>query len=242
MIHIFYRHSQINSLRKGRPEWFSYINCFKNFETTISDRNDINITLVYDGDAPETDDVIIESNSSPLNFNLLVTPHNSSLLSYRDLLSHIKNKKDIKDDDLIYFIENDYLHKKGWVDVVFNLYNTYDMSTSYVSLYDHNDKYAHPMYDNLVSKIFTTTKCHWRTTPSTCGSFIITKKLFDLDYDVWSTTVGDHNTFLQLQQTRNRFVFTPLPGLSTHCMEGLLSPTIDWKNINKYDISNNTNI
>ena len=233
MIHIFYRHAQQNSIGRGRPEWFNYNNCFKNLEKSIINYNFINTTIAYDGDKPEEDSVIKLSKESPIDFKILTTSYNSSLLSYRDLLAHIKNRNDIKDDDLIYFLENDYLHKKDWVDIVVDLYSTYDMSTSYISLYDHNDKYIHPMYNDLVSKVFTTTKCHWRTVPSTCGSFIITKKLFDLDYDIWSTTVGDHNTFLQLQQTRNRFVFTPLPGLSTHCMEGVLSPTINWKNINK---------
>tara|TARA_R110000851_G_scaffold255264_1_gene407855 strand:- start:50 stop:745 length:696 start_codon:yes stop_codon:yes gene_type:complete len=231
MIHIFYRHSQNASPGRGRPEWFNYVDCFENLEKTISSRTDVDVTLVYDGDTPNTDDVVKKLNSSSLDFNLLITHHNSSLLSYRDLLSHIKNKKDIKDGDLIYFLENDYLHKEGWVDVVNNLYHTYDMSTAYVSLYDHNDKYTHPMYNDLVSKIFTTSKCHWRTVPSTCGSFIISKKLFDLDYDIWSTAVGDHNTFLHLNNTRNRFVFTPIPGLSTHCMEGLMSPTVNWSKI-----------
>jgi hypothetical protein len=46
---------------------------------------------------------------------------------------------------------------------------------------------------------------------------------------------GDHHKFIFLNQTKNRFVYTPIPGLSTHCMEGLLSPCIDWEKINKTD-------
>ena len=42
---------------------------------------------------------------------------------------------------------------------------------------------------------------------------------------------GDHNKWLWLNENRERFVFTPLPGLSTHCMDGLLSPTINWEEI-----------
>ena len=99
----------------------------------------------------------------------------------------------------------------------------------YVSLYDHNDKYFLPMYENLVSKLFVTENHHWRTTPSTCGSFIITRELLELDYDIHTLVIGDHNKFLQLAEERNRMVITPIPGLSTHCMEGLMSPTINWK-------------
>jgi hypothetical protein len=32
-------------------------------------------------------------------------------------------------------------------------------------------------------------------------------------------------------QERNKIVITPIPGLSTHCMEGLMSPTIEWSKI-----------
>jgi hypothetical protein len=88
------------------------------------------------------------------------------------------------------------------------------------------------MYSSLRSKILTTKTHHWRTTPSTCGSFLSNRKIFDEDYDVWSTAVGDHGTFLDLTEKRKRFVLTPIPGLSTHCIEGLSSPTINWEQIN----------
>ena len=59
-------------------------------------------------------------------------------------------------------------------------------------------------------------------------SFEEVLQLFDLDYDIHTSIVGDHNKFLQLAEERNRMVITPIPGLSTHCMEGLMSPTIKW--------------
>tara|TARA_R110002167_G_C12519809_1_gene638075 strand:+ start:31 stop:711 length:681 start_codon:yes stop_codon:yes gene_type:complete len=224
-IHLYYRHSS-HSIVKNRPEWFSFKSCWDNLLETIKDKENIKLTLALDGNIE--DDFTKDYKDK---FQLFPTNHGSSLLSYRDLLLNIKNNTTIRPNDLIYFLENDYLHVNGWDESLLELYNTYDVSESYISLYDHNDKYTHPMYDELVTKLVTTSKCHWRTTPSTCGSFIITKKLFDLDYDIWSTAVGDHNTFLHLNQTRSRFVFTPIPGLSTHCMENLLSPTIDWSTV-----------
>ena len=59
----------------------------------------------------------------------------------------------------------------------------------------------------------------------------INKQLFNEDYDIHTTMVGDHNKFLYLNQERNKIVITPIPGLSTHCMEGLMSPTIEWSKI-----------
>ncbi len=225
-IHLYYRHSS-HSIIKNRPKWFSFKSCWDNLLETVEGKKNIKLTLALDGNI-END----FTKDYKDKFELFSTNHGSSLLSYRDLLLNIKNNTTIQPNDLIYFLENDYLHVKGWDESILELYNTYDVSECYISLYDHNDKYIHPMYESLVSKIFTTQKCHWRTTPSTCGSFIVTKKLFDLDYDIWSTTVGDHNTFLNLYETRSRQVLTPIPGLSTHCMDGLLSPCIDWEKIN----------
>jgi hypothetical protein len=91
------------------------------------------------------------------------------------------------------------------------------------------------MYDDLISKIYVTETRHWRTTPSTCGSYIVPKKVILEDYDDQTgvtTPIGDHHKWLFLNETKNRFVLSPIPGLSTHCMEGLLSPIIDWKQIN----------
>jgi hypothetical protein len=221
-IHIYYRHASSNTVLQSRPNWFSYESCFQNLLNTISEYDNVYLTLALDGDI--TYDF---TKNYQQHFSLFQTNYQSSLYSYRALLEFIKTQN-IESGDLIYFLENDYLHLPGWVDKIIELFTTYN-GLDYVSLYDHNDKYFLPMYDSLVSKIFTTNTHHWRTTPSTCGSFIITKQLFDDDYDIWSTAVGDHETFLYLNRERRRFVYTPVPGLSTHCMGGLLSPTINWE-------------
>jgi hypothetical protein len=224
-IHIYYRHASENRTNPYRPKWFSYENCFRNLLETIKGYDFIDLTLALDGDI----NLDFTKNYQD-KFTLFSTNYKSSLLSYRDLLKYIKEQH-MEPNDLIYFLENDYLHVGSWVDKIIELYSTFS-NLDYVSLYDHNDKYFLPMYDELVSKIITTETHHWRTTPSTCGSFIINRKIFEEDYDIWSINVGDHNTFIYLNENRNRFVFTPIPGLSTHCMEGLMSPTIDWEQIN----------
>ena len=224
-IHIYYRHAVTNSPGRWRPLWFSYENCFKNLLKTIKGYDNIDLTLALDGDINQD-----FTKNYQDKFTLFSTNYKSSLFSYRALLEHIKEQS-MESDELIYFLENDYLHTDNWVDKIINLFSTYS-GLDYISLYDHNDKYFLPMYNNLVSKIITTKTHHWRTTPSTCGSFIINRKIFEEDYDVQSTHVGDHNTFLWLNENRQRFVFTPIPGLSTHCMEDLMSPTIDWEKIN----------
>ena len=57
------------------------------------------------------------------------------------------------------------------------------------------------------------------------------RKTWNKDIDIWKAATGDHETFIKLNQERKRCVFTPLPGLNTHCMSGLESPIIDWRKI-----------
>ncbi len=175
-IYIYYRHADSKTVLSERPEWFDYEKCFKNLLTTIHGYDNVTLTIVMDG--PYEDNFIKYYHSQ---YEFFTTNYRNSLLSYRALLEHIK-KQQHQPSDLIYFLENDYVHVPGWVDKIVDLYKTYS-NLDYVSLYDHNDKYFLDMYDNLVSKIFTSNTHHWRTTPSTCGSFIVTRKLFDADYE-----------------------------------------------------------
>jgi hypothetical protein len=224
-IHIFYRHYNIEkSDYKNRPVWFDFEKCFINLLSTIKGKN-IDLHLVMDG---EEDNNFIKNYKN--SYILHEIKAGSDQLSFWETWK-ITKQTDIKENDLIYFLENDYLHVDNWVNKILELYSTYQ-GLDYVSLYDHNDKYISPSYDNLISKIFLTSTHHWRTTPSTCGSFIINKKIFEEDYYEHTNIVGDHHKFLYLNKEKNRFIYTPIPGLSTHCMDGLLSPTINWKKIN----------
>ena len=224
-IHIFYRHYNISGNdAKNRPIWFDFEKCFANLLRTIKEKN-VSLHVVMDG--------VVDTNFIKKYQNECVL---HTIAAGSDAASfwktwEIAKQTQIDNTDLIYFLENDYLHVDGWVDKIVDLFSTFN-NLNYVSLYDHNDKYFLPMYDNLVSKIVTTKTSHWRTTPSTCGSFIVTKKIFDEDYAEHTSILGDHNKFLHLAQTKKRFILTPIPGLSTHCTAGLLSPIIDWQQIN----------
>lgn len=223
-LHIFYRHYNIkNTDNRNRPSWFNYEKCYDNLLSTINSNENVKINIVYDG---KEDNWIKDKYYN--KFYEIEAKEDQKSFWEAVKLAHLDNL--IEKNDLIYFLENDYMHIEGWVDKVLELFQTY-RGLDYVSLYDHNDKYFLPMYDNLTSKIFTTLSHHWRTTPSTCGSFITTKQRLDEDLDVLSTMRGDHNKWLWLNENRSRFVFTPLPGLSTHCMNNLLSPTIKWETI-----------
>lgn len=224
-VHIYYRHYNVKGTdNRNRPHWFSYEKCYNNLRSSLDwGSDDYKINIVYDGDQHNW----IKNTRYDKLYEINVK---EDMLSFFKTCEIIKADSAVEEGDLIYFLENDYMHVDGWLNKVIELFSTYQ-GLDYVSLYDHNDKYFLPAYDDLTSKVFTSPSHHWRTTPSTCGSFIVTKERFMDDFDILSTMRGDHNKWLWLNQNRSRSVLTPLPGLSTHCMTGLLSPAINWEKV-----------
>lgn len=221
MIHILYRHTQhASGLGKNRPEWFSYKNSLDNILNTIKGRDDVTFHLMYDGDWKGTHngiDKVVEFKGG------------SDKASFYYTWDYAKTLE-LDDKDLVYFCENDYLHTEGWVDILLDLYATYEIP-GYVTLYDHRDKYTSPSYSDLQSQIYVTSTTHWRTVPSTCGSFVVNKEILLADHDVHTSFYSDHDKFIQLGKTRNRIILSPIPSLSTHCEEEWLAPIINWKNV-----------
>ena len=235
-LHIFYRHyniegNDVQTLRgTSRPEWFDFEKCFTNLLRTIRNKNAI-LHVVFDetrGDVSEN--FIFKYKNYFELFRDKFGDDTSSFFGTWKIAKEINTE----DDDLYYFLENDYLHVENWVDEIYDLYNSHS-DLDYVSLYDHKDKYFCPQYDDLKSKILVTSNRHWRTAPSTCGSFVVNKKIFLEDFDIQSTTPGDHGKFIHLRNTRNRKVITPVPSLSTHCVSPYMAPVINWEEINNYN-------
>lgn len=225
-IHLFYRHYNIEGNdNKGRPQWFDFEKCFKNLLSSIKNKPVI-LYVIMDGNV---DNNFINKYKTKFTLHTIKAGNDTlSALKTYNIISTLKN--DIGENDLIALTENDYLHDINWVEKTIELFSTYS-NLNYVSLYDHNDKYFLPLYDDLTSKIITTPTHHWRTTPSTCGTYIVPKKIMFEDLNDHINVVGDHNKWLHLNDIKSRFVLTPIPGLSTHCMDGLLSPTIKWETI-----------
>lgn len=220
MIYILYRHTYNSGIGKNRPKWFSYEKCLNNLLETIKYNSNVSFHMIFDGKytdpLPQRVDKLIEFIGG------------SDQVSFNYTWNYAKNLN-IADNDLVYFLENDYMHTPDWYDKIIDLFNTYNIN-GYVSLYDHLDKYT-SMYSDLMSQIYMTKTSHWRTVPSTCGSFIINKKILDEDYDVHVNYYGDHHKFIWLGEKKSRLIITPIPSLSTHCEVEWLAPIIDWGKI-----------
>ncbi|MFP5394138.1 MAG: hypothetical protein ACLGI6_21785, partial [Gammaproteobacteria bacterium] len=239
-LHIFYRHVHIKADKtsrdpnKARPEWFSHELCFRNLLQTIAADplgERVRLTVVYDGSLEDfTADFIARYYAAaPERINVQFIKGGSDLNSFLITL-HVARTADIAPTDIVYFLENDYLHQPGWISKVFELYasgHAFDV----LGLYDHADKYFLEMYRGLSAQVVHSASHHWRTAPSTCASFMLERQKLERDYAVLSSGQTDYYFFTRLIAEGGRVLLTPLPGLSTHSMNGYLSPTVDWASL-----------
>jgi hypothetical protein len=144
------------------------------------------------------------------------------------------------DDDIVYFIENDYLHKHESAKI---LKEGFELGASFVSLYDHPDKYLDPSKGGNPycegggedTRVYLTDSCHWKITNSTTMTFaakVSTLKRVEpiLRKHTSGTHPNDFQMFLELRQ-QGELLITPIPGYATHGETAWLSPLTDWSQI-----------
>jgi hypothetical protein len=229
---IIYRISDAG-YNKVKPEYINNENCLKNFCNVFFDHiHDINILA---DNCSEPTIQMIKKYIDPVNIEKVSVGHGAGTFN----LALTKALKE-NDDEIIYFVENDYLHIPLSPIILKEGFNT---GASYVALYDHPDKYidgANPLVEDggEVTRLMLSKSCHWKLTNSTTMTFAAKVKTLKEDESVLrSFTQGsypkDFDMFLALRD-KGRGLVTPVPGYSTHGETAWLSPLIDWsKVINK---------
>ena len=226
-IKVFLRHwnGAINRKQNIRPEWFSYEKCYRSIKNA-----NVDLIILLDG-TKENHHFQFDKEDNIIEY---IGGSDASSLLY--CLKTIESFS-LQDEDIIYIVEDDYLHKPDWENIMVEAFETFDVD--YVSLYDHPDKYFLPMYNDLQSKILHTKSIHWRTTPSCCNTYAAKWKTFKKH---WNTHIKyclpeythdgyDHTKFLDLWKQGSNLI-SCLPGYSTHCDEKhFLSPLTDWSKI-----------
>ncbi len=228
-IHLFVRHCHVSdvSQHKGRIAGFSRQKCHENLLETI-DRQRIEITFLLDTFHSIKEPHFITEQTE---FPVVEIKEGSEAGSFLRLLDYVVSLN-LDEDTIVYFLEDDYLHKKGWIDILLEGF-TVDHA-SYVTLFDHRDKYHLPLYHDLQSKIFYTNSCHWRTTPSTTNTYAMRYKTLQEHLEIHKKfsqsrrITADHEKFLELGK-RGAQLISPLPGWSTHIDAGNTSPCVEWE-------------
>ena len=230
-IEVFLRHCYYSKLQelpdRIRPQWFNKIKVFENFKNTLNPEL-INYTIVYDEFYGSIDKTFLANEK-----NVEVIKCGSETDSFLSTLEIIQSRN-FDDDTIIYFLEDDYLHRPGWCDI---LLEGFSINPHYVTLYDFDFFLA----KGYLSEIFTTPSSHWRAVPATTNTFACKYKTLieDLEIHKKYSIQGvkekegfyfskDYDKFWELQQ-QHRYVISSMPGWSTHCDTNHLSPVINWE-------------
>jgi hypothetical protein len=225
-IKVYARHSYYSSNStlndRIRPEWFDKSKIWENF-IKVTDFNICDIKVIYDTYYGDNSNEFFNNDIEIVKIN-----SGTEANSFLELLKIIESDN-LSDDTIIYIMEDDYLHRENWYNILVEGIEISD----YVTLYDHLDKYLY--YDNLLSNIYLTKSSHWRTTPSTCNTYACKMKTLKDDMHIHrkfsiennNGISQDHQKFLNLNKIGKKLI-SCIPGYSTHC-DLMQSPTINWK-------------
>ena len=140
-------------------------------------------------------------------------------------------------EDLIFFIEDDYLHFETMLE---EMIATYERVSSQVGkdIFMCPADYPFLYMNNEKTNILIGNKRHWRTVSKTLCTFLTSKKLLNLYWENFTKNCEDrHDPFEKYinEIYKNEFCISPLKSLSVHLTNVNssygLSPFIDYKNL-----------
>jgi hypothetical protein len=227
---IIYRISD-SGYNKIKHSYINNENCLKNFVHVFGNRD---LEVIADNCSKETLQMITKY-VHPNRIQNVSVGHGAGTFNLA-----LNYALTLSDDEIIYFLENDYLHREGSLEA---LKEGLNLGSSFVSLYDHPDKYIDPSHGGNPyceggaedTRVYLTKSCHWKITNSTTMTFaakVSTLKRVEsiLRKYTQGTYPEDFKMFLELREL-GEILITPIPGFSTHGETAWLSPTINWENI-----------
>jgi len=228
---IYYRISD-NGYNKVKPNYINNHNCLQNF-VNIFDKHKNNIFIIADNISNVTY-AMINKYILTDNIQMVSVGHGAGTfnLALDRALLH-------EDDDIVYFIENDYLHKPKSDLIIAEGLN---LGASFVTLYDHPDKYLDPICGGNPyckggaenTRLYLTESCHWKITNSTTMTFatkVITLKQTESIIRKYTNGTHPHDFQMFLELSNKHTLISSVPGYSTHGETQWLSPLTDWSNL-----------
>ena len=204
--------------------------------------------------------IIVDDNSTIGNLNIIkklidgndMEIINLDILKYQNIISKQKNKETFANlasllqsfeigknagKDLIYFIEDDYLHFETMLE---EMVSSYERIASQINkdIFMCPSDYPYLYMDNTKTNILIGNKRHWRTIDKTLCTFLTTKNLLDKYWDnFYKNCLERHDPFEKYLNEiyLKEICISPLKSLSLHLTNinssyGL-SPFIDYKKL-----------
>ena len=229
---IIYRISDAG-YNKVKPDYINNETCLKNFCNVFFDHIH-DILIIADNCSTATIDMI----------NKYIDPINIIKVSVGNGAGTFNLALDIAltyaDDEIVYFVENDYLHRPDAYKII---KEGFDLGASFVSLYDHPDKYLDPSLGGNPycgggaedTRVYLTDSCHWKITNSTTMTFASkVSTLKRIESTLRKHTNGsypdDFKMFLELRE-QNELLISSIPGYATHGETRWLTPLTNWQQI-----------
>jgi len=227
---IIYRISD-TGYNKVKPDYINNQDCFINAYTTFATED---WHIIADNISETTKEILNWHVPEP-NIEHVSVGHGAGTFNLA-----LNKALTYEDDEIVYFLENDYLHKPKSKEI---LEEGFNLGASFVSLYDHPDKYLEPSQGGNPycdggaedTRVYLTDNCHWKITNSTTMTFaakVSTLKRVEsiLRKHTSGTHPNDFQMFLELRQN-NELLTTSIPGYSTHGETAWLTPLTDWSKI-----------
>ena len=227
---IIYRISD-TGYNKVKPDYISNENCLANAVNVFKEDD---WTIIADNISEDTDSMIQKYITKD---NIIYASKGNGAATFNIALD-IALK--YNDNEIVYFIENDYLHKPNSKKI---LEEGFNLNPAFVTLYDHPDKFLDPARGGNPyckggaedTRVYLTSSIHWKITNSTTMTFaskVSTLRETEsiLRKHTSESYPKDFDMFLELRKN-NRILISSIPGYSTHGETAWLTPLTEWNKI-----------
>lgn len=229
---IIYRISD-SGYNKIKPPYINNENCLRN-ALSVFPHSVFNWLIIADNISPQTEEMIRKY--YPGEIKHVSVGHGAGTFNIA-LTEAIQSG-----EDYIYFLENDYIHKQGSPDIIYEGLERF--GADYITLYDHPDKYipaskgGNPFIDedgSEITKLYLGDKCHYKLCFSTTMTFGAKRStLIKHEHILRKWTQGsypeDFKMFTEITKELGGSMLCPIPGYCTHGETHWLTPFTDWEN------------
>ncbi len=161
-VHILYRTSDAG-YNKVKPDYVNNANCLKN-AIKMFPTNKFNWHIIADNTSESTNKDILNI-SQNTSIDHVSVGHGAGTFNLA-----LDYALTLDDNDIVYFLENDYIHRKGSYQALIAAMN--HLQPSFLSLYDHPDKYLDPSLGGNKyceggaedTRVYLAGNVHWKIT------------------------------------------------------------------------------
>ncbi|MCE9644053.1 glycosyltransferase family 2 protein [Candidatus Parcubacteria bacterium] len=195
---------------------------------------DIKLSILDDHSSPETVS-FLEHFAAALPFSAEVYPLEGEGNAVSLAACFVRGRA--SNADLLYFVEDDYLHVPEALSEMLESYALFskNLGGRPVALFPADDPSFYRPNTFVPSRVVTGSHRHWRTNVQTTCTFFLPRSVLEMHYPVFEELtrngVDEGSSINRLWQGPVT-LFTPLPSLAAHLQfSDCIPPLFDWKSL-----------